>query len=80
MIVYCVTGGGEPSTFYASAREAARAARATSATTGDTYTVERCALVPWTRANVLRILNQAGGYVAHAVPVATFRDGRKTGS
>jgi len=80
MIVYSVEGTASYTVeYFATVREARREARRRSRVAGEgiSVSVTRCALVPMTRGNVLRILNQLGGYVAEAETVAEYSDGRQ---
>jgi hypothetical protein len=81
VIVYCVTGDGEPPFYCAAKLDAMIAARAGSVKTPDAeLIVERCTLVPMTKAAVLRLINQSGGYVEDSTIVATFVAGKRVKS
>lgn len=78
MTLYAVSGDSEPTTFFATQREALAAARDRSSKDDAlTVIVERCQTVPLTKDVIVRLVNGSGGFVDTSATVATFLAGRR---
>ena len=76
--LYSVSGDSGSMEYFGTLREATSEARSRSAVDRDVDVhVERCRLVPLTKATVIRLCNSAGGFVDESTIVSVWRAGRR---